>query len=127
CNAKQVEVHDPVMTKMGDTYYVFSTGPGISYYQSKDLTHWQLVGRVFEDQPSWAKSVSPSFNDHIWAPDVYQKNGLFYVYYSISAFGKNTSAIGVTVNKSLDPSSPDYEWQDQGIVVQSVPNRDDWN
>ena len=90
CNAKQVEVHDPVMTKMGDTYYVFSTGPGISYYQSKDLTHWQLVGRVFEDQPSWAKSVSPSFNDHIWAPDVYQKNGLFYVYYSISAFGKNT-------------------------------------
>lgn len=29
--AKQVEVHDPVMTKEGDTYYVFSTGMGITY------------------------------------------------------------------------------------------------
>lgn len=127
CNAKQVEVHDPAMTKIGDTYYVFSTGPGITYYESKDRVNWKLTGRVFAGEPSWAKSVSPSFNDHIWAPDVYQKNGLFYVYYSISAFGKNTSAIGVTINKTLDPNSPDYQWQDQGIVIQSIPNRDDWN
>ncbi|WP_052155019.1 arabinan endo-1,5-alpha-L-arabinosidase [Aliiglaciecola lipolytica] len=125
--AKQVEVHDPVMTKEGDTYYVFSTGPGITYYQSTDLKNWTLTGRVFPDQPSWTKRVAPEFEGHLWAPDVYQKNGLFYLYYSVSAFGKNTSGIGVTVNKTLNPDSPDYRWVDHGIVIQSQPNRDNWN
>ncbi|MCH1920706.1 arabinan endo-1,5-alpha-L-arabinosidase [Shewanella sp. A3A] len=125
--ATQVEVHDPVMAKEGDIYYVFSTGPGITYYSSKDMKHWKKVGRVFQDQPTWAKGVAPSFDGHIWAPDVYHKDGKFYVYYSISAFGKNTSAIGVTVNKTLDPKSPDFKWEDKGIVIESVPNRDDWN
>ena len=125
--AKQVEVHDPVMTKAGDTYYVFSTGPGITYYESKDMENWTLTGRVFPDEPSWAKRISPSFDGHLWAPDIYQKNGKFYLYYSVSAFGKNTSAIGVTVNESLDPQSPDYKWIDYGIVVESVPHRDHWN
>ena len=36
---------------------------------------------------------------------------------TVSAFGKNTSAIGVTVNKTLNPKSPDYRWEDKGIVV----------
>ncbi|MDY6927792.1 MAG: family 43 glycosylhydrolase, partial [Pseudomonadota bacterium] len=125
--AKQVEVHDPVMTKAGDTYYVFSTGPGITYYESKDMENWTLTGRVFPDEPSWAKRISPSFDGHLWAPDIYQKDGKFYLYYSVSAFGKNTSAIGVTVNESLDPQSPDYKWVDYGIVVESVPHRDHWN
>jgi arabinan endo-1,5-alpha-L-arabinosidase len=115
------------MTKAGDTYYVFSTGPGITYYQSKDLEHWKLVGRVFEHEPSWARRVAPGFNGHLWAPDIYQKDGRFYLYYSASAFGKNTSGIGVTVNQTLDPASPDYRWVDQGVILQSVPNRDHWN
>ena len=125
--AKQVEVHDPVMAKEGDTYYVFSTGPGITYYQSKDMVNWQLAGRVFKDEPSWAQRIAPGFSGHLWAPDIIQKDGKFYLYYSVSAFGKNTSAIGVTVNKTLDPKSKDYLWVDQGIVLQSVPERDDWN
>lgn len=125
--AIQVEVHDPVMTKEGDNYYVFSTGPGITMYRSADLENWERVGRVFESDPVWAQSVAPGFNGHIWAPDIYQKNGRFYLYYSVSAFGKNTSGIGVTVNETLDPDSPDYRWEDQGMVLQSVPNRDHWN
>lgn len=126
-SAKQVEVHDPVMAKEGDTYYVFSTGPGITYYASKDMVNWQLAGRVFKDEPSWAQRVAPGFSGHLWAPDVIQKDGLFYLYYSVSAFGKNTSGIGVTINKTLDPNAKDYLWVDQGIVLQSVPERDDWN
>lgn len=125
--AKQVEVHDPVMAKEGDTYYVFSTGPGITYYESKDMVNWTLTGRVFKDEPSWSHRVAPGFGGHLWAPDVYFKNGQYYLYYSVSAFGKNTSGIGVTVNKTLDPDSPDYQWVDYGIVIQSVPGRDHWN
>ena len=126
-SAKQVSIHDPVMAREGDTYYLFSTGPGITFYSSKDLKNWRLRGRVFPGDPAWAKQVAPSFNGHIWAPDIVQHDGRNFLYYSVSGFGKNTSAIGVTVNKTLDPDSPDYKWEDQGIVLRSVPNRDLWN
>jgi arabinan endo-1,5-alpha-L-arabinosidase len=127
CAAKEVSVHDPVMAKEGDTYYVFSTGPGITFYSSTNMKDWTPEGRVFKDQPVWARKAAPSFDGHIWAPDVHFKNGKYYLYYSVSGFGKNTSGIGVTVNKTLNPRSPDYRWEDKGMVLQSVPLRDDWN
>ncbi|MYM66817.1 family 43 glycosylhydrolase [Pseudoduganella sp. FT55W] len=127
CMAKEVSVHDPVMAKEGDTYYVFSTGPGITFYSSKDMKNWTPEGRVFKGQPVWAKKAAPTFDDHIWAPDIQFHNGQYYLYYSVSGFGKNTSGIGVTVNKTLNPRSPDYKWEDKGMVLQSVPLRDDWN
>lgn len=125
--AKELDVHDPVMTKEGNTYYLFSTGPGITIYSSTDMKNWQRSGRVFATEPKWAKSVAPEFNGHLWAPDIVAHNGQFYLYYSVSAFGKNTSAMGVAINRTLSPDSPDYEWVDQGIVLQSIPNRDLWN
>jgi arabinan endo-1,5-alpha-L-arabinosidase len=127
CSAKEVSVHDPVMAKEGDTYYVFSTGPGITFYSSKDMKNWTPEGRVFKGQPAWAKKAAPTFDDHIWAPDIQFHDGQYYLYYSVSGFGKNTSGIGVTVNKTLNPHSPDYKWVDKGMVLQSVPMRDDWN
>ena len=126
-SARQVDVHDPVMAKEGDTYYLFSTGPGITFYSSTDMKSWRKAGRVFATEPEWARRVAPEFNGHLWAPDIVQHKGQFYLYYSVSAFGKNTSAMGVTVTKTLDTSSPDYGWKDQGIVLQSVPHRDMWN
>ncbi len=125
--AKQVDVHDPVMAREGDTWYLFSTGPGITIYSSKDRVNWTFSDRAFATEPTWAKGVAPGFNGHLWAPDVIHHNNQFYLYYSVSAFGKNTSAIGVTVNKTLNPASSDYRWEDKGIVIQSVPNRDMWN
>jgi len=125
--AKQVSIHDPVMAKQGDTYYLFSTGPGITFYSSTDLKTWKLRGRIFSGDPVWAKEVAPSFNGHIWAPDIAQHDGKYYLYYAVSAFGRNTSAIGVTINRTLDPDAPDYHWEDQGIVLRSIPNRDLWN
>lgn len=124
---QQVSVHDPVMTKEGDTWYLFSTGPGIPFYSSKNMRDWQPEGQVFAQPPAWARKVAPTFDGHIWAPDVHYHNGRYYLYYSVSGFGKNTSGIGVTVNKTLNPRSPDYRWEDQGLVLQSVPLRDNWN
>ncbi len=125
--AGQVSVHDPVMAREGETYYLYSTGPGITFYSSKDMVNWRPEGRVFPGAPAAAATAAPGFDDHVWAPDIQRHNGKYLLYYSVSAFGKNTSAIGVTVNKTLDPRSPDYKWKDQGIVVQSVPGRDNWN
>lgn len=126
-SARQVSVHDPVMAKEGNTYFVYSTGPGVTFYSSTDLIHWRLRGRVFPGEPAWARRVVPGFNGHIWAPDIQHHDGKYYLYYAISSFGRNNSAIGVTVNRTLDPDSPDYRWEDQGPFLQSVPNRDLWN
>lgn len=125
--AQDILVHDPVVIKQNDTYYLYCTGPGISCYSSKNMKDWAKEPAVFPEKPLWADGVAPDFKNHIWAPDISLHNGKYYLYYSVSAFAKNTSAIGVTTNKTLDPRSPDYKWEDQGIVIQSVPNRDLWN
>ncbi|NMH28617.1 arabinan endo-1,5-alpha-L-arabinosidase [Flavobacterium silvaticum] len=124
----QTRVHDPVMIKQGNTYYVFCTGRGISVFSSTDLKTWTEEKQVFETAPTWVNEGNvPGFKNHIWAPDISFHNGQYYLYYSCSAFAKNTSAIGVATNKTLDPKSSDFKWTDHGIVVQSVPNRDLWN
>ena len=119
--------HDPVVAKHGDTYYLFCTGPGITSFTSKDLKTWTKADPVFAESPKWAKNIAPGFNGHIWAPDIIQHKGTYHLYYSISAFGKNTSAIGLVTNTTLNPEDDNYKWEDQGPVIQSVPNRDLWN
>jgi len=125
--AQDIMVHDPVVAKQGDTYYLFCTGNGISSYSSKDLKDWKKEPAVFQQKPTWTDSVVPNFKNHIWAPDISFHNGKYYLYYSVSSFGKNTSAIGVATNTTLDATDANYKWEDAGIVVQSVPNRDMWN
>lgn len=125
--AQDIRVHDPVAIREGDRYYLFCTGHGISVFSSPDLEEWHREKPVFETAPSWTKEVVPGFKNHIWAPDISFHNGKYYLYYSVSAFGKNTSAIGVATNVTLNPDDEDFEWKDHGIVVQSVPGRDMWN
>ena len=125
--AQDVRVHDPVMIKHGNTYYLFCTGMGISVFSSTDLQHWKPEKAVFDLPPSWAVQAVPGFKGHIWAPDISFHNGLYYLYYSVSAFGKNTSCIGVATNKTLDPQDKDFHWTDRGKVIESVPGRDLWN
>lgn len=124
---RQVPVHDPVMIKQGDAYYLFCTGFGIAVWSSKDLKTWRKEAPVFAKAPQWAVDTIPGFKGHIWAPDISYHNGQYYLYYSVSAFGKNTSAIGVATNKTLDSSSKDFGWVDHGRVVQSYPKKTNWN
>lgn len=125
--ANEVSVHDPVMAKESDRYYVYSTGPGITFYSSTNLIDWTAEGRIFNTAPAWARAVAPGFNGHIWAPDVQLHHGKYYLFYSVSGFGKNASGIGVATNATLNPRSRGYQWLDQGMVLQSVSGRDDWN
>lgn len=120
-------VHDPVVIKQKDTYYLYCTGKGISVLSSKDLKNWQPEPSIFKEKPHWVDVVVPNFDNHIWAPDISFHNNTYYLYYSVSAFAKNTSAIGVATNTTLNPKDPAYKWIDHGIVIQSQPNRDMWN
>ncbi|MGI4863758.1 MAG: family 43 glycosylhydrolase [Janthinobacterium lividum] len=88
---------------------------------------WTAAPPVFATPPAWAGAAVPGFKDHIWAPDISFADGQYSLFYSISTFGKNRSAIGLATNKTLDAKSPAYKWVDHGPVVQSVPGRDQWN
>ena len=123
----QPPIHDPVLIKQNTRYYLFSTGMGISVSSSTDLQHWTREAPVFDHPPQWALDAVPGFHGHIWAPDISYHNGIYYIYYAVSAFGKNTSCIGVTTNHTLDPTDPAFHWEDKGKLIQSVPGRDMWN
>jgi arabinan endo-1,5-alpha-L-arabinosidase len=115
-------------TAAGETLYVVAaTGPGVKLLRSTDLKHWQPAGHVFERPvPDWARRAVPGTRG-IWAPDLSYHDGLYYLYYAVSTFGGQRSVIGLAVNKSLDPQSADYQWQDRGKVIESRPKADDFN
>ncbi len=75
--------------------------------------------------PDWIKKESPETKE-VWAPDISYFNGLYHLYYAFSAFGRNTSGIALLTNKTLDPKSPDFRWEDQGLVLRSL-KEDDFN
>jgi arabinan endo-1,5-alpha-L-arabinosidase len=125
--ANPIPAHDPVMIKQDSVYYMFCTGNGITMWSSVNRVDWKKEKPVFDKPAEWVIKELPTFKGHTWAPDISYHNDRYYLYYSVSAFGKNTSCIGVATNKTLHPSSPDYRWEDHGRLIQSVPNRDDWN
>jgi arabinan endo-1,5-alpha-L-arabinosidase len=119
--------HDPVIAKEGSRWYVFHTGNGIQIKSSEDGVQWKQEGSIFSSLPEWCKEYVPEKTEEsIWAPDIYFHDGIYYIYYSVSTFGKNTSAIGLVTNTTLNPENPGYEWKDRGHVIHSTES-DNYN
>ena len=124
-------VHDPVLIREGGTWHVFSTGLGpgaqglIAHRTSPDLTTWTRSAPPFDKLPAWAAQVIPGATN-MWAPDISFVNGRYRLYYSVSTFGSNRSAIGLATSPTLDPAAPGYGWRDEGRVVMSTA-ADDFN
>ncbi|MGE4434632.1 MAG: family 43 glycosylhydrolase [Bacteroidales bacterium] len=123
----RISVHDPVMIRENGVFYIFATGQGISVWSSTDMQHWKREKRVFDRAPEWAVEAVPGFRGHIWAPDISWVDGRYYLYYSVSTFGKNGSCIGLATNATLDANAPEYKWIDHGMVIRSVPGEHNWN
>ena len=123
-----VGVHDPELVVTEDAWYVFSTGdlkkgngaPQIRRSADQGKT-WEYVGTAWDTdtRPAWAYQKVPLLTN-FWAPDVTEHDGIYYLYYSASSFGDNTSVIGVATNTTLDPDDPGYRWVDRGEVVGST-------
>ena len=126
-------VHDPVMAKEGDTYYIFATGMGIQQMTSKDRKTWTVLPQpVMTVIPGWTTDSVPGFGSHVWAPDVIQWHGRWWLAYSCSTFGKNGSAVGLLSSRSLRANL----WKDEGCIVTSHERKrsadgqmtgDNWN
>lgn len=132
-----LHTHDPALVAgEGDApWYVFSTGDvreGLGSPQirrSTDGGHtWDSIGTVWNaaTRPTWVYDAVPGVSN-FWAPDVYEHDGTYYLYYAASSFGSNRSVIGLTTNTTLDPQDPAYAWVDQGEVWRSVPGETNYN
>lgn len=122
-------VHDPAIVKEGDTYHLFTTGnlndkEGlIGWRTSKNLKSWTLQPPVLAAIPDWAKRAIPGTGG-LWAPDIIKVGDEFRLYYSVSTFGKNRSAIGLVTTPTLDRASPGFGWVDKGQVWESTAKSD---
>ncbi|MFZ2987804.1 arabinan endo-1,5-alpha-L-arabinosidase, partial [Ideonella sp.] len=92
-----------------------------------DGRHWQRREPVFTsaNRPAWwAQAVPAHAGIDVWAPKLFAHGGRFWVFYSISTFGKRHSAIGLA--SALTPDAPSADWRDDGLVVAST-DADDFN
>ena len=125
---RNATVHDPsTIVKDKDTYWVFFTGGNVPAYSSKDLINWTRAGPTLPGTANWIRQEVPTFGGNgFWAPDIIRVNDKFLLFYAASAFGLNTSTIGVATSPTLDRTDPAYKWTDGGKVVTSHQD-DDFN
>jgi len=117
----QTFIHDPsTIVRDGTNYFIFGTGPGIRTKSSPDLIHWTNGDPVFRTPPAWTKTFVPDFRGTFWAPDVIRVNGKYFLYYAVSTWGKQVSAIGLAISHTLDPTATNYLWVDGGPVITST-------
>ena len=117
---RPARIHDPstILHRAG-RYWCFSTGTGIQVQSSTNLREWRLEPPLFAKLPEWFREAVPEHRDHLWAPDLIERDGKYFVYYSVSTFGKQTSAIGLASSPTLDPQAADFGWTDEGLVVRT--------
>lgn len=110
---------DPSVITVGDEYYLYVTNADgktdcsfIQGYKSKDLMNWEWLGRVFvPNRDAWAISS-------LWAPEVVEKEGNYYMYYS--GYDVNYQCMGIGVAVSDSPSGPFKEFSgtlEDGSVI----------
>jgi arabinan endo-1,5-alpha-L-arabinosidase len=114
-----VSVRDPSLIFVDSTYYLFGSGKGIKIWSSTDLQNWKAHLPVFVRAPGWTNTNIPGFNNEMWAPEITFYKGRYYLFYSVSQYGSNNSAIGFATNETLDPGAGNYKWLDRGMITQS--------
>jgi arabinan endo-1,5-alpha-L-arabinosidase len=125
---RNVTVHDPsTIVQCGNEYWLFHTGNNCPAFHSPDLFTWTPGAAALTSTPAWVSREVPAFRGgNFWAPDLIKVKDKYMLFFSASAFGVNTSTIGVLTNPTLDRNDPKFKWTDGGCVVTSRTN-DDFN
>ncbi|MFF3938164.1 arabinan endo-1,5-alpha-L-arabinosidase [Streptomyces phaeofaciens] len=114
-------IHDPTVLRLRTGGYVaYSTGGVIGARTSKDRVHWDDAGNAFAEPPSWWYAYNDTGDP--WAPDLSHRAGRYWLYYAVSSWGTNHSAIGVATSPTGLPGT----WTDHGKAFTSETT-DAWN
>jgi len=105
------EVHDPAVIRRSSdgVFFRFSTGDKIAVATADSLSGpWTEQGSVIPD----GSSIDMAGNTDLWAPDVTEIDGTYYLFYAVSTFGSQNSAIGVSTSTTMEVGS----WVDHGAT-----------
>lgn len=83
CNPLPMKFGDPFLLHSSDgRYYMYGTSlaDGYEAFVSDNLTDWEPCGQVYKGGDSLQWNVS-----EFWAPEVYEHNGKFYMFFSATA------------------------------------------
>jgi arabinan endo-1,5-alpha-L-arabinosidase len=125
-------IHDPSVIEVDGRFVAFGTGQqgpthgAIRVKTSPDGIAWTDAGVIGDGPPTWAEAALGFKPLNVWAPSVSRRGATVFLYYCLSSFGDNASAIGLMTNTAFDPGKPGEGWQDQGMVVMSK-HGDDFN
>lgn len=93
------QIGDPFVLKASDgKYYCYPTSDpnnGYKVWVSEDMVNWEKqIEKVYTKEPNtWCKG-------DFWAPEVYEWEGKFYMYYTAKWKETNTLRIGVAISDS---------------------------
>lgn len=108
---------DPTVVRYGDYFYAYGTEDNwgtegghklVPIIRSENLVDWKYVGNAFSFKPRWKE------NGGLWAPDVSEVDGKFYMYYSFSTWGDPNPGIGLAI-----ADTPDGPFTDRGKLFLS--------
>ena len=94
-------IGDPFVLRVGDKYYAYATytasvSEGFHCYISENLTDWVDSGYCYRNS-SWGE-------DSFWAPEVYERNGKYYMIYTARWKKNHSLRIGLAVSDT--PTGP---------------------
>jgi arabinan endo-1,5-alpha-L-arabinosidase len=127
-----VQIHDPSVIEIGGQFVAVGTGQqgpthgAIRAKTSPDGVRWADAGLLGQGPPAWAQAALGFRPSNVWAPSISRRGQTVFLYYCLSSFGHNTSAIGLMTDTAFNPLKPGEGWQDQGLVLMSRDG-DDFN
>jgi arabinan endo-1,5-alpha-L-arabinosidase len=99
----EVRIHDPsTIVVCAGRFYTYGTGGSCL---------------VSDDGWTWRRGVRPARSG--LAPDIIHIGDRYYMYVAANLGRQPKAAINMISNKTLDPQSPDYKWEQGGVVASS--------
>ncbi|HEV8482937.1 MAG TPA: arabinan endo-1,5-alpha-L-arabinosidase, partial [Blastocatellia bacterium] len=98
----QIGIHDPsTVIFCNGRYYTYGTG-----------------GTSLVSDDGWIWRRGAPLPRHGLAPDVIHLGDRYYLYIAANS-GPTKADVYLLTNKTLDPASPDYKWEEGGVVASS--------
>lgn len=99
----QIGIHDPsTIVRCNGKFYTYGTG-----------------GSSLVSDDGWTWSRGTALPRRGLAPDVIHIGDRYYVYVAANIGAQPKAAVNMIWNKTLDPASPDYKWEEGGVVASS--------
>ena len=99
----QIQIHDPsTIVRCDGKFYTYGTGGSCL---------------VSEDGWTWSRGTTPARRG--MAPDIIHIGNLFFMYVARNVGAQPRADINMIWSKSLNTNSPEYKWEESGVVASS--------